>query len=93
MYHAVIQCDSDGVVLLDKGSLNKTKLNKVLLNSCLNKILYIYNTLYQQKNLKKGVAYFLDENAVLMFGEVLVNYYVHGKPSKTINEINSNSNS
>jgi len=31
MNHAVIQCDSDGVVLLDKGSLNKTKLNKVAL--------------------------------------------------------------
>lgn len=31
MNHAVIQCDSDGVVLLDKGSLNKTKLNKVSL--------------------------------------------------------------
>lgn len=31
MYHAVIQCDSDGVVLLDKGSLNKTKLNKVVI--------------------------------------------------------------
>jgi len=31
MNHAVIQCDSDGVVLLDKGSLNKTKLNKVYL--------------------------------------------------------------
>lgn len=30
MNHAVIQCDSDGVVLLDKGSLNKTKLNKVI---------------------------------------------------------------
>lgn len=29
MNHAVIQCDSDGVILLDKGSLNKTKLNKV----------------------------------------------------------------
>lgn len=30
MNHAVIQCDSDGVVLVDKGSLNKTKLNKVI---------------------------------------------------------------
>jgi len=37
MNHAVIQCDSDGVVLLDKGSLNKTKLNKV------NLIIYIHN--------------------------------------------------
>jgi len=33
MNHAVIQCDSDGVVLLDKGSLNKTKLNKVITNN------------------------------------------------------------
>lgn len=33
MNHAVIQCDSDGVVLLDKGSLNKTKLNKVIINN------------------------------------------------------------
>lgn len=31
MNHAVIQCDSDGVVLLDKGSLNKTRLNKVII--------------------------------------------------------------
>lgn len=30
MNHAVIQCDSDGVVLSDKGSLNKTRLNKVI---------------------------------------------------------------
>lgn len=37
MNHAVIQCDSDGVVLLDKGSLNKTKLNKVYL------IIYVHN--------------------------------------------------
>ncbi|XP_050439788.1 putative histone-lysine N-methyltransferase 1 isoform X2 [Adelges cooleyi] len=56
MYHAVIQCDSDGIVLLDKGSLNKTKLNK--------------------KTLRKDVAYFLDEDSSLSFGEVQANYYV-----------------
>lgn len=36
MNHAVIQCDSDGVVLLDKGSLNKTKLNKVVIIYSIN---------------------------------------------------------
>lgn len=86
MNHAVIQCDSDGVVLIDKGSLNKTRLNKVISNLCLYKTLYMYNTFYPQKNLKKGVAYFIDENAVLMFGEVQVNYYIDGKPSKSINK-------
>ncbi|XP_008179404.1 probable serine/threonine-protein kinase DDB_G0282963 isoform X2 [Acyrthosiphon pisum] len=57
MNHAVIQCDSDGVVLLDKGSLNKTKLNK--------------------KTLRKDVAYFLEENALLMFGEVQADYFIN----------------
>jgi hypothetical protein len=44
MNHAVIQCDSDGVVLLDKGSLNKTKLNKVtlLLMHFINYLLNIF---------------------------------------------------
>ncbi|XP_025407831.1 myb-like protein A isoform X3 [Sipha flava] len=67
MNHAVIQCDSDGVVLLDKGSLNKTKLNK--------------------KPLKKNVAYFLEENACLMFGEIKANYYVDGKPTEAPKEV------
>ncbi|XP_026810302.1 protein PF14_0175 isoform X3 [Rhopalosiphum maidis] len=69
MNHAVIQCDSDGVVLLDKGSLNKTKLNK--------------------KNLRKDVAYFLEENALLMFGEVQADYFINGES----NEVTNNSKS
>lgn len=88
MNHAVIQCDSDGVILLDKGSLNKTRLNKVIFNPCKYKTFYMYNTLYPQKNLKKGVAYFLEENAELMFGEVPVNYYKDEKPSKSMNKLN-----
>ncbi|XP_050528094.1 putative uncharacterized protein DDB_G0282133 isoform X2 [Daktulosphaira vitifoliae] len=68
MYHAVIQCDSDGVVLLDKGSLNKTKLN--------------------QKNLKKNVAYFLDEDSLITFGDVQAHYYINSEHIHINNEKN-----
>lgn len=50
MNHAVIQCDSDGVVLLDKGSLNKTKLNKVL-----NKLLFTQIFIYIYFNIFYGI--------------------------------------
>lgn len=47
MNHAVIQCDSDGVVLLDKGSLNKTRLNKVItliyINSYYTLLIFVFN--------------------------------------------------
>lgn len=44
MNHAVIQCDSDGVVLLDKGSLNKTRLNKVII--CFYNVLFVFTIFY-----------------------------------------------
>ncbi|XP_060864930.1 uncharacterized protein LOC132941080 isoform X2 [Metopolophium dirhodum] len=69
MNHAVIQCDSDGVVLLDKGSLNKTKLNK--------------------KILRKDVAYFLEENTLLMFGEVQADYFINEKSIEFKNDTKS----
>ncbi|XP_022178771.1 uncharacterized protein LOC111039529 [Myzus persicae] len=69
MNHAVIQCDSDGVVLLDKGSLNKTKLNK--------------------KTLRKDVAYFLEENALLVFGEVRANYCMNEESNEFTNDTKS----
>lgn len=50
MNHAVIQCDSDGVVLLDKGSLNKTKLNKVLNKLLFTQIfIYIYILIFSME--------------------------------------------
>ncbi|KAL5240814.1 hypothetical protein ACI65C_008224 [Semiaphis heraclei] len=72
MNHAVIQCDSDGVVLLDKGSLNKTKINK--------------------KILKKDVAYFLEENALLVFGEVRADYFVNERSNDTEPMVPENTN-
>lgn len=92
MNHAVIQCDSDGVVLLDKGSLNKTRLNKVI-TIVLFDDFHIFNTFMQlQKILKKAVAYFLDENALLMFGEVRAKYFVNSSSYNTTNESKSNGN-
>jgi hypothetical protein len=37
--------------------------------------------------LKKNVAYFLEENACLMFGEIKANYYVDGKPTEAPKEV------
>lgn len=45
-----------------------------------------------QKILKKSVAYFLDENALLMFGEVRAKYFVDSNSYSTTNESKSNGN-
>lgn len=38
------------------------------------------------------MAYFLEENAYLMFGEVKANYYVDGEPTDVSNEVQPNGN-
>jgi len=42
--------------------------------------------------LRKDVAYFLDENALLMFGEVQADYFINGKSDEFSNDIKSTSN-
>lgn len=42
--------------------------------------------------MKKNVAYFLEENTYLMFGEVQANYYVDEEPTNVTNEVKANGN-
>jgi len=39
--------------------------------------------------LRKDVAYFLEENSLLMFGEVQANYFINGESNEFINNTKS----